>query len=83
MASQDIVENDANMMDDIDQNQTIEFRIMMGNSYVGSVIGKGGEVIKNIRSESDARINIFDSSPSMEERVVLIKVRIDIWNFAK
>lgn len=39
---------------------------------MGSIIGKGGSIVKNLRQETGARITIQDAIPGSEERVVLI-----------
>lgn len=50
----------------------IVFRILCPESLVGSIIGKGGSIVKNLRQETGARITIQDAIPGSEERVVLI-----------
>ncbi|KAH7300501.1 hypothetical protein KP509_24G065400 [Ceratopteris richardii] len=48
------------------------YRILCASVRIGSVIGKGGAIIKNLRRETNARIKVLDPVPGAEERVVLI-----------
>lgn len=61
-------------MSDIDKpdipNVTLTIRMIMNGKEVGSIIGKGGEIINNIREESGARIHITDGS--VPERIVTV-----------
>eukprot|EP00062_Callorhinchus_milii_P012444 gi/632959481/ref/XP_007895649.1/ PREDICTED: poly(rC)-binding protein 3-like isoform X2 [Callorhinchus milii] len=51
-------------------NVTLTIRLLMHGKEVGSIIGKKGETVKNMREESGARINI--SEGSCPERIVTI-----------
>jgi polyribonucleotide nucleotidyltransferase len=51
----------------------LDMRLMFPSACIGSIIGKGGEVIHSIRAASEARINIFDPTPNMDARIVLIQ----------
>ncbi len=53
------------------QDETI-FRILCPGSKTGSVIGKGGNIIKSLRQETGARIKIADAVPGVDERVIMI-----------
>ena len=64
-------------MSDIDKplpndapNVTLTIRMIMNGKEVGSIIGKGGEIINNIREESGAKIHITDGS--VPERIVTV-----------
>ena len=48
------------------------FRILCPASKIGSVIGKGGSIIKALRQESGAKIKIADAIPGVDERVIII-----------
>ena len=49
---------------------TLTIRMIMNGKEVGSIIGKGGEIINNIREESGAKIHISDGS--VPERIVTV-----------
>ncbi|GKU99527.1 hypothetical protein SLEP1_g12366 [Rubroshorea leprosula] len=48
------------------------YRYLCHVKKIGSVIGKGGEIAKQLRSESKANIRISETIPGCEERVVTI-----------
>lgn len=48
------------------------FRILCPGSKIGSVIGKGGSIIKSLRQETRAKIKIVDAVPGVDERVIII-----------
>jgi len=48
------------------------FRILCPSQRIGSVIGKGGNIIKNLRQESGAKIKIADAILGVDERVIII-----------
>merc|ERR1712066_1041467 len=49
---------------------TLTIRMIMSGKEVGSIIGKGGEIINSIREESGAKIHISDGS--CPERVITV-----------
>ena len=51
-------------------NVTLTIRMIMSGKEVGSIIGKGGEIINSIREESGAEIHISDGS--VPERIVTV-----------
>lgn len=51
------------------------FRMIVPVVKVGSIIGKGGEIIKKICDESRARVRILDGPKSVSDRVVLISAK--------
>lgn len=44
---------------------------------MGSVIGKGGQIVKNIREETHSRIRVCEGTLQCEDRVVVIAARDD------
>ncbi|KAL2516134.1 RNA-binding KH domain-containing protein [Forsythia ovata] len=52
-------------------NETL-FRILCPATRTGSVIGKGGAVVRQITEETGARIRIDDSPPHYQERVIVV-----------
>eukprot|EP00249_Psilotum_nudum_P020190 c27596_g1_i3 orf=979-2661(+) len=49
-----------------------EYRILCPGSKIGSIIGKGGNVIKSFRQETRAKINVEDPVPGSDERIIYI-----------
>ena len=49
---------------------TLTIRMIMNGKEVGSIIGKGGEIINRIREESGAKVHITDGS--VPERIVTV-----------
>ncbi|XP_027932391.1 KH domain-containing protein HEN4 [Vigna unguiculata] len=52
--------------------QEVTFRILCSNDRVGGVIGKGGNIIRALQSETGARIIIGPSVAGCEDRVITI-----------
>lgn len=50
----------------------VVFRILCPAPKIGSVIGKGGSIIKTLRQDSGAKIKIADAIPGVDERVIII-----------
>ncbi|XP_059639720.1 RNA-binding KH domain-containing protein RCF3-like [Cornus florida] len=48
------------------------YRILCHSGKIGSVIGKGGGIVKALREETQAKIIVADSVPGSEERVIII-----------
>lgn len=46
--------------------------ILCQSKKVGSVIGKGGSIIKALREETQAKITVADSVPGSDDRIVII-----------
>ncbi|GMH38130.1 hypothetical protein BSKO_06014 [Bryopsis sp. KO-2023] len=46
------------------------FRLMVPERHTGSIIGKGGEVIRRIREETGAKVIIYDTVEGCDERVL-------------
>ncbi|KDP41552.1 hypothetical protein JCGZ_15959 [Jatropha curcas] len=50
----------------------VVFRILCPASKTGSVIGKGGSIISQIRQETGAKVRVEETVPGCDERVVVI-----------
>ncbi|KAI3817376.1 hypothetical protein L1987_11166 [Smallanthus sonchifolius] len=48
------------------------YRYLCPNRKIGSIIGRGGDIVKQLRSETQAKIRINETVPGCEERVVII-----------
>ncbi|KAF8390149.1 hypothetical protein HHK36_024671 [Tetracentron sinense] len=48
------------------------YRFLCPGRKIGSIIGRGGEIVKQLRSESKSKIRIGETLPGCEERVVTI-----------
>eukprot|EP00850_Spirogloea_muscicola_P021313 SM000244S08548 [mRNA] locus=s244:111786:114192:- [translate_table: standard] len=48
------------------------FRLLVPAKRVGSIIGKQGATVKQLREDTGAKIKITDSVPAADERVVLV-----------
>lgn len=48
------------------------YRILCHSRKIGSVIGKGGSIVKALRVETQAKITVADNVPGSEERVIII-----------
>lgn len=55
----------------IDSEDTV-YRYLCPVRKIGSIIGKGGEIAKQLRTDSKAHIRIGETMPGCEERVVTI-----------
>ncbi|KAI3941851.1 hypothetical protein MKW92_020392 [Papaver armeniacum] len=55
--------------------EDIVFRMLCHLDKVGSLIGKGGSIIRALQSDTGASIKIADAEPDSDERVVLISAR--------
>ncbi|XP_041366923.1 insulin-like growth factor 2 mRNA-binding protein 2 isoform X2 [Gigantopelta aegis] len=53
--------------------QEVPLRIVVGSEYVGAIIGKQGQTIKNITSQSRARVDIHRRDNHSQETLVTIK----------
>ncbi|KAH7414709.1 hypothetical protein KP509_14G007100 [Ceratopteris richardii] len=59
------------------QAEETEYRILCPISKIGSLIGKGGSIIKALRTECRSKIKVEDPVSGSEERVVLISSSAD------
>ncbi|KAK9700178.1 hypothetical protein RND81_08G221600 [Saponaria officinalis] len=48
------------------------YRILCPSKKIGSVIGKGGGIIKVLREETSSKITVSDTIPGSDERVIMI-----------
>ncbi|XP_073110134.1 KH domain-containing protein At4g18375 isoform X3 [Elaeis guineensis] len=48
------------------------YRYLCPGKKIGSIIGRGGEIVKQLRSDTKAKIRIGESIPGCEERVITI-----------
>lgn len=55
--------------------EEVVFRLLCQVDRIGSLIGKGGSIIRLLQSETGASIKIADSAPDSEETVVVISAR--------
>ncbi|XP_026454250.1 KH domain-containing protein HEN4-like isoform X2 [Papaver somniferum] len=55
--------------------EDIVFRMLCHLDKVGSLIGKGGSIIRALQSDTGASIKIAEAEPDSDERVVLISAR--------
>lgn len=57
-----------------DDSKAIEtvYRILCPIKKIGSVLGKGGDIINALRNETNAKIRVTDAIPGAEERVIII-----------
>ncbi|MCL7038335.1 hypothetical protein MKW94_004269, partial [Papaver nudicaule] len=55
--------------------EDIVYRMLCHLDKVGSLIGKGGSIIRALQSDTGASIKIADAEPDSDERVVLISAR--------
>ncbi|KAL9424888.1 hypothetical protein AB3S75_031918 [Citrus x aurantiifolia] len=48
------------------------YRVLCPSRKIGGVIGKGGNIVKSLREETQAKITVADTIPGSEERVIII-----------
>ena len=54
------------------EKEDVTFRILCPKDKIGSIIGKGGSIVRSIRDETGAKISIDVSSDVGDERVVRV-----------
>jgi poly(rC)-binding protein 2/3/4 len=54
------------------EKEDLTFRILCSKDKIGSIIGKGGSIVRSIRDETGAKISIDVSSDVGDERVVRV-----------
>lgn len=54
--------------------EDVVFRLLCQHDKVGSLIGKGGTIVRALQNETGASIKIVDT-PDLDERVVMISAR--------
>lgn len=55
--------------------EEVVFKLLCQLDKVGSLIGKGGSIIRTFQSETGASIKIVDAAPDSDERVVVISAQ--------
>uniref|UniRef100_A0A1D1YD91 KH domain-containing protein At4g18375 n=1 Tax=Anthurium amnicola TaxID=1678845 RepID=A0A1D1YD91_9ARAE len=55
--------------------EDVLFRMLCTNDKVGSIIGKGGAIVRALQSDTGASIKIVDAISDSEERVIAIAAR--------
>ncbi|OVA15760.1 K Homology domain [Macleaya cordata] len=55
--------------------EEVVYRLLCHLDKVGSLIGKGGSIIRALQNDTGASIKIADAAPDSDERVVLISAR--------
>ncbi|XP_020091491.1 KH domain-containing protein HEN4 isoform X2 [Ananas comosus] len=48
------------------------YRLLCPGKKIGSIIGRGGEIVKQLRADTQSRIRIGESVPGCDERVITI-----------
>ncbi|KAM0936186.1 putative K domain-containing protein [Dioscorea sansibarensis] len=48
------------------------YRYLCPGKKIGSIIGRGGEIVKQLRADTQAKIRIGESTPGCDERVITI-----------
>lgn len=48
------------------------YRILCPVKKIGSILGRGGDIVKALREETKAKIRVADSIPGADERVIII-----------
>ncbi|XP_008783181.2 RNA-binding KH domain-containing protein RCF3-like [Phoenix dactylifera] len=52
--------------------ELLTYRLMCSNDKVGSVIGKGGSIIKTLQHETGCEIKILETEPESDDRIIVI-----------
>ncbi|CAL0314797.1 unnamed protein product [Lupinus luteus] len=55
--------------------EEVVFKLLCQQDKVGSLIGKGGSIVRALQNETGASIQIVDAGPDSEEHVVVISAR--------
>lgn len=55
--------------------EEVVFKLLCQHDKVGSLIGKGGSIVRSLQNETGASIKIADAAPDSDERVVVISAR--------
>lgn len=55
-----------------DSSADTVYRILCESKKIGSVIGKGGIIVRALREETRSKITVTDSVPGSDERVIII-----------
>lgn len=52
--------------------EQLMFRLLCSNDKVGSVIGRGGSIIKSLQHETACEIKILETTPETDDRIVVV-----------
>lgn len=52
--------------------EVLTFRLLCTDEKVGSVIGKGGSIIRTLKHETGCDIKILDAVPDSDDRIIMI-----------
>lgn len=52
--------------------EMLTFRLLCHAERVGSIIGKGGVIIKSVKQETASEIKIIEGEPDSEDRIIVI-----------
>ncbi|KAM0951582.1 putative K domain-containing protein [Dioscorea sansibarensis] len=52
--------------------EILTFRLLCSNDKVGSIIGKGGNIIKSLQHETGCEIKVLETTPESDDRIVVI-----------
>jgi len=52
--------------------EQLMFRLLCSNDKVGSVIGRGGSIIKSLQHETGCEINILETTLETDDRIIVI-----------
>ncbi|XP_047168313.1 KH domain-containing protein HEN4 [Vigna umbellata] len=55
--------------------EEVVFKLLCHHDKVGSLIGKGGSVVRALQNETGASIQIVEAGPDSDERIVVISAR--------
>lgn len=55
--------------------EEVVFKLLCQQEKVGSLIGKGGSIVRALQNDTGASIQIVDAGPESDERVVVISAR--------
>ncbi|WOL02206.1 KH domain-containing protein HEN4 [Canna indica] len=52
--------------------EPITYRLLCSNDRVGSVIGKGGSIVKALQNETGCEVKVIETTPESEDRIIVI-----------
>jgi predicted RNA-binding protein YlqC (UPF0109 family) len=55
----------------------VVYKLVVPTAKAGNVIGKAGDNVQKIRTETGARVKIFDPAPGSDERLVVVAAPLD------
>ncbi|XP_072994603.1 RNA-binding KH domain-containing protein RCF3-like isoform X1 [Typha latifolia] len=55
--------------------ELLTYRLLCSNEKVGSVIGKGGSIIRSLQIETGCEIKVLETAPESEDRIIVISGR--------